>query len=176
MVLDNALKLRDIAKYITESDFEKLPLDNVDFEILCGLDENAKISNTSLAKSIGTSEATVRRRIQDLENKGVIKGYGAFIDYSFLNLCIKVFLLIKIVDNGDKKTCMDKLAENLTDHKRVVSLYRVSGKYDMHCELLFSGLTEITDFLDNELENEYIESKDVQVVMSAYKVSPWSGV
>ena len=176
MVSDNALKLRDIAKYLTEDDFGKLPLDNVDFEILCGLDENAKISNIALAKSIGTSEATVRRRIQDLENKGVIKGYGAFIDYSFLNLCIKVFLLIKIIDDGDKKTLMNKLAESIMNHKRVVSLYRVSGKYDMHCELLFSGLSEITDFLDNELDNEYIESKDVQVVMSAYKVSSWSGV
>jgi len=50
-----------------------LPVDDLDLSILCALRENARISNLELAKMLGVSEATIRRRIKMLEEKGIIK-------------------------------------------------------------------------------------------------------
>lgn len=56
-------------------------LDAVDYAILHHLQENARKSITDMADALGVSDNTVRNRIQDLEEDGVIQGYQVNIDY-----------------------------------------------------------------------------------------------
>jgi len=57
-------------------------IDDVDRAILYALQEDARnMSSGDIAKRTGTSDSTVRKRIQRLESDGVIKGYSAEVDY-----------------------------------------------------------------------------------------------
>ncbi len=57
-------------------------VDEVDKAILYALEEDARnMSSGDIAKRTGTSDSTVRKRIQRLESTGVIKGYSAKVDY-----------------------------------------------------------------------------------------------
>jgi Lrp/AsnC family leucine-responsive transcriptional regulator len=57
-------------------------IDDVDKAILYALQEDArKMSSGDIAQRTGTSDSTVRKRIQRLESDGVIKGYSASVDY-----------------------------------------------------------------------------------------------
>jgi len=57
-------------------------IDDVDKAILHALQEDARnMSSGDIAERTGTSDSTVRKRIQRLESEGVLKGYGAEIDY-----------------------------------------------------------------------------------------------
>ncbi|MFC7068111.1 Lrp/AsnC family transcriptional regulator [Halobaculum lipolyticum] len=57
-------------------------VDDVDEAILYALQEDARnMSSGDIAERTGTSDSTVRKRIQRLESDGVIKGYSANIDY-----------------------------------------------------------------------------------------------
>lgn len=57
-------------------------IDDVDREILYALQEDARnTSSGDIAERTGTSDSTVRKRIQRLESEGVVKGYSANIDY-----------------------------------------------------------------------------------------------
>ncbi|RAW46924.1 ArsR family transcriptional regulator [Halorubrum sp. 48-1-W] len=57
-------------------------VDEVDKAILYALQEDARnVSSADIAERTGTSDSTVRKRIQRLESDGVIKGYGAHVDY-----------------------------------------------------------------------------------------------
>ncbi|MFW5917199.1 MAG: Lrp/AsnC family transcriptional regulator [Halorubrum sp.] len=57
-------------------------IDDVDKAILYALQEDARnASSGDIAGRTGTSDSTVRKRIQRLESEGVIKGYGAEVDY-----------------------------------------------------------------------------------------------
>jgi DNA-binding Lrp family transcriptional regulator len=57
-------------------------IDDVDRAILFALQEDARnTSSGDIAERTGTSDSTVRKRIQRLESDGVIKGYSANIDY-----------------------------------------------------------------------------------------------
>jgi DNA-binding Lrp family transcriptional regulator len=57
-------------------------IDDVDRAILYALQEDARnMSSGDIAERTGTSDSTVRKRIQRLESDGVIKGYSANIDY-----------------------------------------------------------------------------------------------
>jgi len=57
-------------------------IDDVDRAILHALQEDARnMSSGDIAERTGTSDSTVRKRIQRLESAGVIKGYSAEVDY-----------------------------------------------------------------------------------------------
>ncbi|WP_435194617.1 Lrp/AsnC family transcriptional regulator [Natronomonas sp. EA1] len=57
-------------------------IDDVDKAILYALQEDARnMSSGDIAKRTGTSDSTVRKRIQRLESSEVIKGYSASVDY-----------------------------------------------------------------------------------------------
>ena len=57
-------------------------IDQKDKRIIEILQKNARIPNTEIAKMLGISESTVRKRINDLESKGVIKKYTVVVDPS----------------------------------------------------------------------------------------------
>jgi DNA-binding Lrp family transcriptional regulator len=57
-------------------------IDDVDRSILYALQEDARnMSSGDIAERTGTSDSTVRKRIQRLESEGIIKGYSASVDY-----------------------------------------------------------------------------------------------
>ncbi len=57
-------------------------IDEVDRAILHALQEDARnMSSGDIAERTGTSDSTVRKRIQRLESNGIIKGYSAEVDY-----------------------------------------------------------------------------------------------
>ena len=60
---------------------DESPLDDVDRSILHYLQENARNTVTDIANEVGVSGNTVRNRMEELEEKGIIKGYSVDIDY-----------------------------------------------------------------------------------------------
>ncbi|MEM7241429.1 MAG: Lrp/AsnC family transcriptional regulator [Pseudomonadota bacterium] len=55
-------------------------IDNIDHEILRQLSMDGRITNLELADRVGLSPSACLRRVQDLEKRGVIKGYRAVLD------------------------------------------------------------------------------------------------
>jgi len=79
-------------------------IDDVDRAILYALQEDARnASSSDIAERTGTSDSTVRKRIQRLESAGVIKGYSAEVDYqrSGYPLRMLLFCTASITERGD---------------------------------------------------------------------------
>jgi DNA-binding Lrp family transcriptional regulator len=79
-------------------------IDDVDRAILYALQEDARnMSSGDIAERTGTSDSTVRKRIQRLESDGVIKGYSAEVDYqrSGYPLRMLLFCTAEIHERGD---------------------------------------------------------------------------
>jgi DNA-binding Lrp family transcriptional regulator len=79
-------------------------IDDVDGAILYALQEDARnASSSDIAERTGTSDSTVRKRIQRLESAGVIKGYSAEVDYqrSGYPLRMLLFCTASITERGD---------------------------------------------------------------------------
>jgi DNA-binding Lrp family transcriptional regulator len=79
-------------------------IDDVDRAILYALQEDARnTSSGDIAERTGTSDSTVRKRIQRLESEGVIKGYSAEVDYqrSGYPLRMLLFCTASIPERGD---------------------------------------------------------------------------
>ncbi|PSP71334.1 ArsR family transcriptional regulator [Halobacteriales archaeon QH_8_67_27] len=79
-------------------------IDDVDSAIMYALQEDARnMSSGDIAERTGTSDSTVRKRIQRLESDGVIKGYSAEVDYqqSGYPLRMLLFCTASIPERGD---------------------------------------------------------------------------
>jgi Lrp/AsnC family leucine-responsive transcriptional regulator len=79
-------------------------IDDVDGAILHALQEDARtMSSSEIAERTGTSDSTVRKRIQRLESEGIIKGYSANVDYgkSGYPLRMLLFCTASIPERGD---------------------------------------------------------------------------
>ncbi|WP_144900955.1 Lrp/AsnC family transcriptional regulator [Halobellus captivus] len=79
-------------------------IDDVDKAILHALQEDARnMSSGDIAERTGTSDSTVRKRIQRLESDGMIKGYSADVDYqaSGYPLRMLLFCTASIPERGD---------------------------------------------------------------------------
>jgi Lrp/AsnC family leucine-responsive transcriptional regulator len=79
-------------------------IDDVDRAILYALQEDARnMSSGDIAERTGTSDSTVRKRIQQLEADGIIKGYSADVDFqkSGYPLRMLLFCTASIAERGD---------------------------------------------------------------------------
>ncbi|MFQ5909820.1 MAG: Lrp/AsnC family transcriptional regulator, partial [Thermoplasmata archaeon] len=152
-------------------DMRLLPLDDVDVRILEKLRENARTSNIEVARALSISEATVRRRIMNLEKKGIIKGYSVYIDYQLIENPVKAYVHIS-VPGGQR----NEVVEKICNHDRAIAVYRVTGEHEILCVMLFVNMPELQDFLDSYLDMDGVRNVRAQIVMSPYKGVPWTGM
>jgi Lrp/AsnC family transcriptional regulator for asnA, asnC and gidA len=148
-----------------------LPFDDLDKEIMCFLRYNARMSNAEIAKMLNTSEATVRRRINELVRRKIITGFSALVDLHVIENSIKV--CIRIDTEGDK---LDSIAESLSANPNILSLYRRRGQNQLLLQGLFLNLETIQEFEDSLARKDGIVKYDTMVVSKAFKKDPWVGI
>ena len=147
------------------------PIDEVDVRILSGLRVNARLSYVEIARELGISEATIRRRIRALEDKGIIQGYSCYLNYQLIENPVKAYVHLAL-EPGSRDGVVDKV----TAHPRAVAVYRVTGEHDVLCVMFFVDMSELHEFLDKYLQVPGIRHMETQIVLSPYKGVPWTGV
>ena len=161
----------DLSVRWSHIDSSILPFDDLDKEIMCFLRYNARMSNAEIAKMLNTSEATVRRRINELVRKKIITGFSALVDLHTIENSIKIFIRIDV--EGDK---LDNIAKTLSENSNILSLYRRRSQNQLLLQGLFLNLEAIQEFEDDLSRKNGIIKYDTMVVSKAYKKDPWVGI
>ncbi|QUO48850.1 MULTISPECIES: Lrp/AsnC family transcriptional regulator [Halorubrum] len=116
-------------------------IDDVDRAILYALQEDARnTSSGDVAERTGTSDSTVRKRIQRLESEGVIKGYSASVDYqrSGYPLRMLLYCTASIPERGE-------LIPDILDIDGVVSVQElVTGEQNLLVTVVGESDDDIT--------------------------------
>lgn len=152
-------------------DLKLLPIDKTDIRILAELRDNARMSNSEIAKKLGVTEATVRRRIKALVEKGIIARFSIHIDYRMIENTVKAYIRVRTATER-----LSDVVKKICSHNRVVAVYRVTGEYDLLVVALFVGMTELQEFIDTYLKMDGVKETETQIVMTAHKGVPWTGI
>jgi DNA-binding Lrp family transcriptional regulator len=152
-------------------DLRLLPIDEVDVRILSRLRENARLSNVEIARELGISEATIRRRIKALEDKGIIQGYSCYLNYQLIENPVKAYVHLAL-----EPGLREEVVAKITAHPRAVAVYRVTGEHDVLCVMFFVDMSELHEFLDKYLQIQGVRHVETQIVLNPYKGVPWTGV
>jgi Lrp/AsnC family transcriptional regulator, cysteine-sensing transcriptional activator len=103
-------------------------MDRLDRKILRLLQEDATLAVADIAKKVGLSTTPCWRRIQKLEEDGVIRGRVALLDPAAINTKVTVFVSIRT--NSHSQEWLRRFAEVISEFPEVVEFYRMSGDVD----------------------------------------------
>lgn len=101
----------------------KVTLDAIDWKLLVVLQENARISYSDLARSVGLSAPAVSDRVRRLEVAGIIRGYRAELDTAKLGYSITAVIRLAVPSG---KHCTTLLA-TLAEIPEVLEAWRITG-------------------------------------------------
>lgn len=122
-------------------------LDDLDRAIIGELEHDGRMAFREIARTIGTSEATVRQRFKRLQEHGIVR-ILAFADprhHRDSQLCLT---LIKV----DPKH-YDAVVQMLSEMDEVTYLSTVMGRADLCIEVLCRDNDELWNFLRHKVES-----------------------
>ncbi len=99
-------------------------MEETDRAIVAALAADGRLSYTDLAERVGLSVSAVHQRVRRLEQRGVICGYAARLDYEALGLPMAAFVAIRPIDQSQADDAPDRLA----GLPQIESCYSVAGE------------------------------------------------
>ncbi len=138
-------------------------------KILKILDDNCKMTPKQIASMLGSDEDTVAKTIAHLEDKGILLGYNAMINWDKTD-SDKVTALIDLRVTPQRGEGFDKVAERIYKYPQVRSVYLTSGGYDLMVIIEGSDMKSIALFVAETLSTmEHVISTTTHFVLKKYK-------
>lgn len=120
-------------------------MDELDRKIIQILQENGRASNARIARDVGVSEGTVRRRLQTLLSDGIIK-VVALPDPEVLGYNTEALVGIQV--DPDK---IDEVARQLAALKESSWVSVTTGSFDIFCWVTLPSSEDLGNFLKSEV-------------------------
>ncbi|MBX0297653.1 Lrp/AsnC family transcriptional regulator [Haloarcula nitratireducens] len=120
-------------------------LDDVDRSILYLLQQDARNKTAQeIGDTAGVSASTVRNRIEQLEQDGIIKGYHPEVDYEAANLPLQVTFVISAPPTELKQYLEDiRAIQGVIDVREMLT-----GRRNMHVDVVGTSTSDITRITD----------------------------
>jgi Lrp/AsnC family transcriptional regulator for asnA, asnC and gidA len=122
-----------------------IDLDGLDEQIIEALRRDGRQANTLLARQLGVSETTIRKRIHRLRSAGIVE-VRAFVDMRHLGLDWDILILVNCAPGR-----VDDVVGRLSDLKEVRYVAFVTGRYDLLVAAFFRSQSEVFAFLTERL-------------------------
>jgi len=127
----------------------KFDLDEIDRKILTTLQGNAKLRNVELADAVGLSASPCLRRVKQLEETGVIRGYATLVDPEAVGLPVSVFVQVTL--EKQVESSLEAFEAKIADWPEVMECYLMTGDADYLLRVVAADLTAYQDFLMHKL-------------------------
>jgi Lrp/AsnC family leucine-responsive transcriptional regulator len=103
-------------------------LDRIDRIILHELQLDGRLSNAALAERISLSESACLRRVRQLEDSGLLRGYVGLVDQSMAGYPDNVFVQITLA--SQQRDDLDAFEAAVAELPEVMECYLMSGVAD----------------------------------------------
>lgn len=119
-------------------------MDSTDRKILAILQDDASMSVADVASRVNLSQTPCWRRIQKLQESGIITKRVALVDPDALGLGLTVFVEIETGDHS--KDWLEKFAKAITEMPEVMEIYRMAGDVDYMLRITVPNMAAVDAF------------------------------
>jgi Lrp/AsnC family transcriptional regulator, leucine-responsive regulatory protein len=116
----------------------------VELKILSSLQDEGRLTNQELSERVGMSTSPCWRKVRQLEETGVIRGYRADLNRRKLGLGVLAFIRVKI--DSHNETEADAFATEVARLQEVVACYSIAGDSDFLLQVVSADLDSYADF------------------------------
>src|SRR5437588_5114581 len=107
------------------------PIDDLDARLLAALDETPRAGVLELARRLSVARGTVQARLDKLQRRGVVSGFGPELDLRALGYEVLAFTTLEIAQGR-----LADVVEHLRDIPEVLEAQATTGPGDLHCRVV----------------------------------------
>lgn len=143
-------------------------LDRTDYKILRRLQEDGRITNADLARSVNLSPTPCLERVRRLEADGYILNYVALLNPDRLGAGVVVFIQVQL--DRTSPGVFERFKKQVNLCPEVVECHMVAGGFDYLLKVRTSSMVEYREFLGQTLaQMSDIKQTHTYVVMEQVK-------
>ncbi|MFB6243565.1 MAG: HTH-type transcriptional regulator Lrp [Halobaculum sp.] len=135
--------------------------ENLDAKLINALLGDGRASLRSLGEELDVSVTTVSNHLQDLEEEGVIRGYTPRVDYDALGYDVTAVVQLKVEGQA-----LPEITDSLREVDGMVSVYEVTGDYDVIAVGKFRDTDEMNDRIKDLLAETEVRETNTSVVLN----------
>ena len=135
--------------------------ENLDRKLVNALLGDGRASLRSLGEDLDVSVTTVSNHLSDLEDEGIINGYTPKVDYDALGYDVTAIIQLKVEGSS-----LPEVTENLKEHKQMISVYEVTGDYDIIAVGKFTDTDGMNAQIKELLTDPEINESNTSVVLN----------
>lgn len=121
-----------------------MSLDKIDRKILSLLQKDTTTPVAEIGRKVGLSTTPCWRRIQKMEEDGVIRRRVAILDPQKVNAGVTVFVAVRT--NEHSESWMKKFSSVIEEFSEVVEFYRMSGDIDYFLRVVVPDIQAFDTF------------------------------
>jgi DNA-binding Lrp family transcriptional regulator len=139
-------------------------VDETDRQIIDALLADGRASAADLSEVAGVPTATATKRLQRLEESGVVEGYRPEIDYEALGFAVTAVFTVDVEGGGVEEVVADLQATG-----RTVGVYEVTGEYDVVAVGKFTDTAELEGRIKELLTHPRVRGVSTNVVLDVVR-------
>jgi DNA-binding Lrp family transcriptional regulator len=149
------------------------PIDQLDARIITALREEPRVGVLELSRRLGVARGTVTARLEKLQARGVVTGFGPDLDPAELGYPVLAFVFLEIVQGR-----LDDAVADLRDVPEVLEAHSVTGARDLLCRVVARDNTHLQDVINAMLHTGAVQRSTSAISMTRqipYRIEPLIG-
>ena len=145
-------------------------LDPLDGRLLTALADRPRAGVLELSRQLGVARGTVQARLDKLQARGVITGFGPDLDVAELGYTVTAFTTLEIAQGR-----LADVVEHLRDIPEVLEAHAITGPGDLHCRVVARTNEHLQEVINRLLEVHGIARSTTVIALTEqipYRVLP----
>jgi DNA-binding Lrp family transcriptional regulator len=148
-------------------------IDELDARLIQALADTPRAGIMELARQLEVARGTVQARLDKLQRRNVITGFGPDLHLQELGYQVLAFTTLEIAQGR-----LDDVVDHLKEIPEVLEAHATTGPGDLHCRVVARTNEHLQQVINRMLEVQGIDRTTTQIALSEqvrYRVLPLVG-
>ncbi|GAA4608533.1 Lrp/AsnC family transcriptional regulator [Actinoallomurus liliacearum] len=137
-------------------------IDDLDARLIGLLTAEPRIGVLECSRRLGVARGTVQARLDRLQERGVIRGFGPDVDPAALGYQVTAFVTLEIRQVGGH----DPVAARLAAIPEVIEVHTITGGGDMLCRIVGRGNQDLQRVIDLIVDVEGVQRTSTVIALA----------
>jgi DNA-binding Lrp family transcriptional regulator len=138
-----------------------MALDTLDAGLLLMLRRHPRVGLVEIARRLKVARGTVQSRLQRLEQRGVVTGYGPEVEPAAFGYSVSAYVLVELVQGR-----LAEAVEALRAVPEVIEVDAISGPQDLVCRVVARDTEHFQDVVNRLVATPAIRRSTSHIVLS----------
>jgi len=138
------------------------PVDGLDARLIALLAAEPRIGVFECARRLGVARGTVQARLEKLQERGVIRGFGPDIAPAALGFTVTAFVTLEIRQSRGH----DTVAAHLERIPEVLEAHTITGSSDLLCRIVARSNTDLQRVIDEVVSYDGIHRASTVIALA----------